>query len=58
MQSKLVPEVLDEVTNEIRCQCLTAQRARDRLGWTPLFTLDEGLERTIAWYRSFFEAAR
>ena len=58
MQSKLVPEVLDEVTNEIRYQCLTAQRARDRLGWTPLFTLDEGLERTIAWYRSFFEAAR
>ena len=23
------------------------------LGWAPLFTLDEGLERTIAWYREF-----
>jgi nucleoside-diphosphate-sugar epimerase len=23
------------------------------LGWKPLFTLDAGLERTIAWYRQF-----
>ncbi len=58
MQSDLAPDVRNEVTNEIRYQCLSAQRARQRLGWAPLFTLEEGLERTIAWYRSFFEAAR
>jgi nucleoside-diphosphate-sugar epimerase len=23
------------------------------LGWKPLFTLDEGLKRTIEWYRDF-----
>ena len=23
------------------------------LGWSPLFTLEEGLDRTIAWYRDF-----
>jgi nucleoside-diphosphate-sugar epimerase len=23
------------------------------LGWRPLFTLDEGLSRTIAWYDDF-----
>jgi CDP-glucose 4,6-dehydratase len=23
------------------------------LGWKPDYTLDEGLERTIAWYREF-----
>ena len=28
-----------------------AAKARATLGWAPLFTLDEGLERTIAWYR-------
>jgi CDP-glucose 4,6-dehydratase len=26
------------------------------LGWKPLFTLDEGLRRTIDWYREFLGA--
>ena len=26
-------------------------RLRDELGWTPTFTLDEGLDRTVAWWR-------
>ena len=30
--------------------------ARRELGWAPLFTLDQGLERTIEWYRSFLAA--
>ena len=25
------------------------------LGWRPLFTLDEGLRRTIDWYTHFLE---
>ena len=29
----------------------SAAKARSVLGWEPLFSLDEGLERTIAWYR-------
>ncbi len=33
-----------------------AAKARSELGWAPLFTLDEGLARTIAWYRDFLEA--
>jgi dTDP-D-glucose 4,6-dehydratase len=24
------------------------------LGWQPLFTLDEGLRRTVKWYEDFF----
>ena len=53
MNSDLEPVVLNEASNEIRRQYLSASRARDMLRWSPRFTLDEGLERTIAWYREF-----
>jgi CDP-glucose 4,6-dehydratase len=55
MESTLIPDVRNEVSNEIRLQCLTAERAREQLGWRPLFTLEEGLTRTISWYRDFFK---
>ena len=54
MNSKLEPEVLNEATNEIRHQYLSAVKARSLLKWQPLFTLEEGLSRTIDWYRDFF----
>jgi CDP-glucose 4,6-dehydratase len=54
MGSKLRPQVLGEASNEIRHQYLSAEKARRVLGWKPLFTLDEGLDRTIEWYREFF----
>jgi CDP-glucose 4,6-dehydratase len=50
MGSHLKPDVRNEASNEIRHQSLSAQKARDRLGWQPLFTLDEGLQKTIPWY--------
>ena len=51
MGSKLKPEIQNQASNEIRHQFLSAERARTELKWKPMFTLDEGLERTIAWYR-------
>jgi CDP-glucose 4,6-dehydratase len=51
MGSSLTPEVRCETSNEIREQYLDATKARSRLGWAPRFTLDEGLARTVAWYR-------
>jgi CDP-glucose 4,6-dehydratase len=51
--STLDPEVRNEANNEIRHQYLSAKKARARLGWSPLFTLEEGLRRTIQWYRQF-----
>jgi len=51
LNSPLVPEVQNQALNEIRCQYLSAAKAREMLNWKPLFTLDEGLEHTIAWYR-------
>ena len=53
MDTGLDFDVRDEATNEIPHQYLSAKRAREQLGWHPLFSLDEGLERTIEWYRQF-----
>lgn len=46
-------EIRDEATNEIPHQYLSAKRAREQLGWQPLFSLDDGLRRTVAWYERF-----
>ena len=56
MDSKLEPDIRNEAANEIREQYLSARKAREVLGWTPLFTLDQGLRRTIDWYREFLGA--
>jgi CDP-glucose 4,6-dehydratase len=56
MASDLRPDIKNEATNEIRCQYLSAAKAREKLGWRPMFQLDEGLRLTIDWYRSFFGA--
>jgi CDP-glucose 4,6-dehydratase len=53
MGSGLEPDIRNQASNEIRHQYLSAARARTALSWQPLFTLEEGLERTIAWYREF-----
>jgi CDP-glucose 4,6-dehydratase len=49
--SELQPVVLDEARNEIKHQYLSAKKARERLGWEPRWTLDDGLAETVAWYR-------
>ena len=54
MKSDLKPGIRNEVQNEIRHQYLSAEKARRVLNWHPLFRLDEGLARTIEWYREFF----
>jgi CDP-glucose 4,6-dehydratase len=53
MDSDLEPQILNEASHEIRRQFLSASRARTMLKWSPLFTLDQGIERTISWYREF-----
>jgi nucleoside-diphosphate-sugar epimerase len=57
MGSSLEPEVLNRATHEIRHQYLSAAKAKAALRWEPLYTLDEGLRRTVAWYRHFHGAA-
>jgi len=55
MKSELQPVVLNQATNEIRHQYLSAEKARRMLGWSPLFTLDRGLQATVQWYERFLQ---
>ncbi len=54
--SDLEPDVRNEPIDEIRFQHLDSSRSRDELGWKPQIELDEGLRRTVAWYRSHLQA--
>lgn len=51
----LEPVILAEANHEIQAQHLSSRKARERLGWTPSYTLDEGLRDTLAWYQQYFE---
>src|ERR1039457_2237910 len=53
MDSELEPDIRAEASHEIRHQYLDAARARALLNWSPSFTLDEGLRRTIVWYTEY-----
>jgi CDP-glucose 4,6-dehydratase len=48
------PIVLNEARGEIRNQYLSSGKAFRLLGWTPVHSLDEGLQETIDWYVKFF----
>ncbi len=51
----LEPIVLGEGSDEIKDQYLDASKAREVLGWEPAVGLNDGLLRTVEWYRDFFE---
>ncbi|MEQ1849580.1 MAG: NAD-dependent epimerase/dehydratase family protein [Candidatus Peribacteraceae bacterium] len=53
MQSDLKPDVRNEASNEILKQHLSAEKAKQMLGWSAAYGLDEGLQKTIEWYRDF-----
>ena len=53
MGSTLEPDVRNEASNEIRHQYLSARRARTDARLGAAVHLEQGLERTIAWYREF-----
>jgi len=55
LKSDLTPEIRNEANNEIRHQYLSAEKARRDLGWKPKFTLESGLQKTIDWYKDYFE---
>lgn len=55
MGSDLKPIILNQGSNEITHQYLSAKKARILLGWSPKYTIDEGLSKTIEWYKDFFE---
>jgi CDP-glucose 4,6-dehydratase len=46
------PRILDDAPGELHDQWLSSERARTVLGWQPRIGLDEGLARTVDWYRA------
>jgi len=52
-QPILKPVVLGEAKNEIHDQYLDSTKAKRVLGWTPRYSLKEGLGETMPWYRDF-----
>ncbi len=55
MGANLEPQILNEASNEIRHQYLSAEKACNVLNWHPLFTLDLGLKKTVDWYKDFLK---
>ena len=56
MDSDLKPKILNEASNEIKEQYLSSKKARELLNWNPSYTIEEGLEKTVKWYKMLFNA--
>lgn len=52
----LEPEVRGKgkLPGEIHAQYLSSEKARNMLGWTPKYSLEQGLQATYDWYRKHF----
>ncbi len=53
MGSGLELDVRNEASNEIEKQYLNSKKSRQALSWSPLFTMEQGLTKTIEWYTEF-----
>ena len=53
-KSELKPIILNQASKEIHSQYLECSKARKLLLWQPDFTLEQGLLKTIDWYRDHF----
>ena len=48
---KAEPTFTDPRPGDIKASCADASAAREALGWTPAIGFDEGIRRTVAWFR-------
>jgi CDP-glucose 4,6-dehydratase len=55
-RADLEPLILDQARAEIHDQYLDTSKAKERLGWRALHSLDAGLTETISWYTRFLES--
>lgn len=45
------PKILDQVKNEIQSQYMDSGKAKKTLGWEAKVSLEDGIRRTVDWYR-------
>jgi CDP-glucose 4,6-dehydratase len=50
----LCVEIRNAAQAEIRDQYLSSEKASQVLDWQPRYSLEQGLTRSIAWYKDFF----
>jgi len=55
MGSELEPLILNQASNEIESQYLSSEKAKSLLNWKPLYSMEEGLEKTVDWYKNIFK---
>lgn len=53
--SNLKPIVQGNNHGEIKAQYLDSTKARNILNWRPKYGLEEGLEKTVLWYKNYLE---
>lgn len=53
MGKSVEPKILGQAKNEIDRQYLDSQKALRVLNWKPKYSLDEGLNETIEWYKGY-----
>jgi CDP-glucose 4,6-dehydratase len=52
---ELEPVIQNVASSEIREQFMICEKAQRLLGWSPNFSLEKGLQETIAWYSDFLK---
>lgn len=55
MDKPLHIETCNHLQGEISYQVLDSTRARVELGWEPKYRLEDGLRKTIEWYREYYK---
>lgn len=55
LSSDLIPIVQGDNRGEIKAQYLDSSKASRLLGWKAKFGLEEGLSKTISWYKNYLE---
>jgi CDP-glucose 4,6-dehydratase len=49
----LDPIILNQANMEIKNQSLDSSKIRSKIGWQPLYTIEQGLSETIEWYENY-----
>ncbi|HBY41831.1 CDP-glucose 4,6-dehydratase [Marisediminitalea aggregata] len=54
-KTHLEPVILNEAKGEIPHQYLSNSKAKEVLGWSPSYTLEQALTETVEWYKQYFQ---